>query len=357
MLQWVLANPELEAYEHLVYDLSRGTYWEQVGRKGPDPARIWRRVRLAAGLAAHSVRVKPSMVHFHCGSGGRWDFLGDMLLLAAARRAAAPILFHWHRNTHTSRYPGTGRASQMIFRQSAGKAEALAVLLEEYRSPLEAIGLGPKLHVVPNTFDPMLLSLPLPRPRAKGVRIAYLGRLSAEKGFPDLLNAAGQLSSREEVTNIHFLVAGAADPELGGLNEVRTELNRRGVGDRVRLLGPVSLEEKAALLGRSDVFVLPSYRESFGIAALEAMAAGLPVVAYDVGSLRDIVGEGGTFVPVGDTMALGGALLDLAQDRERRERLGALGRARATAAFGPEKVGAVLRDIYTSLTESGRFRR
>jgi glycosyltransferase involved in cell wall biosynthesis len=93
--------------------------------------------------------------------------------------------------------------------------------------------------------------------------------------------------------------------------------------------------ELLRLYRTSDIFVLPSGTETFGIAAVEAAAAGLPVVATVTGGLKDLVVEGATgfVVEPGDVAGLARAMARLAEDRELRQRLGAAGRARAVEQF------------------------
>jgi N-acetyl-alpha-D-glucosaminyl L-malate synthase BshA len=118
--------------------------------------------------------------------------------------------------------------------------------------------------------------------------------------------------------------------------------DREGAQDRARALG---LEGRVRFLGRQgdlvpllqhcDVFVLPSETESFGVAALEAMACGVPVVASDVGGLSELVveGEGGLLTPAGDVDAMARAVLSLLATPERREDAGRQARARAVTHF------------------------
>ncbi|HET7506380.1 MAG TPA: N-acetyl-alpha-D-glucosaminyl L-malate synthase BshA [Kofleriaceae bacterium] len=106
-----------------------------------------------------------------------------------------------------------------------------------------------------------------------------------------------------------------------------------GVGDAVCMLG--RRDDFCTLLGHADGFVLPSENEGFGVAALEAMAAGVPVFGYRVGGLPEVVGEGaGVLVPCGDVDALAQAVVEGVGDRAVRDDLGRAARARAEAGFG-----------------------
>jgi len=90
-----------------------------------------------------------------------------------------------------------------------------------------------------------------------------------------------------------------------------------GLEDRVAFLGKQDRFEE--LLAASDVFLLPSEQESFGLAALEALSCGIPVVASDIGGIPELVtaGETGFLAPVGDTRAMAGHVLTLVQDPAR----------------------------------------
>jgi N-acetyl-alpha-D-glucosaminyl L-malate synthase BshA len=108
-----------------------------------------------------------------------------------------------------------------------------------------------------------------------------------------------------------------------------------GLADHVRFLG--RRDDFESLLGHADGFVLTSDSESFGVAALEAMACGVPVFGYRVGGLPDVVGDTGVLVPRGDVDALAGAIVD---GLPRASELGRAARQRAEARFGSERVVA-----------------
>jgi glycosyltransferase involved in cell wall biosynthesis len=150
---------------------------------------------------------------------------------------------------------------------------------------------------------------------AQPPEVLYAGRLSAEKGVLDLVAAAD---------GIPLVVAGDGP------------LRERVPGAR----GFVPHDELQGLYARAAVVACPSHREGFGVACLEAMAHGRPVVAGDVGGLRDLVvhGETGYRVPPGDVPALRAALERLLADPELRRRLGAAGRERAGEHFSWDAV-------------------
>jgi N-acetyl-alpha-D-glucosaminyl L-malate synthase BshA len=119
-----------------------------------------------------------------------------------------------------------------------------------------------------------------------------------------------------------------------------------GLRDRVHFLGNVTnLEE---VLGACDVFLLPSESESFGMAALEAMASEVPVIATASGGLPEVVddGETGYLLPVGDVDGMAARTLELLRNDDLRKRMGKRGREVAVELFDEQKIVPVYREMY-----------
>ncbi len=162
-------------------------------------------------------------------------------------------------------------------------------------------------------------------PRAAGapdVTIAYAKGLRTYYGPLDLLAAAVLL--REEGVAFRLRIAGAGPLEA----TLRDEIARRGLGDAVELMGAVSADELTDFFAGIDIFVMPSHREAYGVAAVEASASGKPVVATRVGGIPEVVidGETGLLVPPHDPSALAAALRRLIEDTALRQRMGEAGR-------------------------------
>jgi glycosyltransferase involved in cell wall biosynthesis len=167
-----------------------------------------------------------------------------------------------------------------------------------------------------------------------------------------------------EVEPPHVLYAGRLSKEKGVLELVQATrgLPTVFVGDgplRKRVpqaRGFVPREELERLYAEAAVVACPSRREGFGVTCLEAMAYGKPVVASDVGGLRDLVvdGETGLLVPARDPAALRAALERLLGDRDLRQRLGAAGRERARERFSWERVVGATLDAYAEASGTMR---
>jgi glycosyltransferase involved in cell wall biosynthesis len=183
-----------------------------------------------------------------------------------------------------------------------------------------------------------------------GVPVAVcVSNFYAYKGHADLAEAIARVvpSFPEAV----FLLIGR---DSGTLEATRTLLRERGVEDAVRFLG--SRPDVADLLRAADLFLHPSLEEGFSNAILEAMAAGLPVVACDVGGNPEAVADGvtGRLVPPRNPEALAAAITELLSDPDRREAMGEAGRRRATETFSLERMVAEMESMYESLMRGER---
>lgn len=181
------------------------------------------------------------------------------------------------------------------------------------------------------------------RGRAASV-IGAAGRLVRLKGHADLLRAAALLRAGWPALRVEIAGEGPERPAL------QDEARRLGLEDRVTFLGWQT--DISPALARWDVLVQPSLDEGFGLAALEAMAAGLPVVATRVGGLPEVVDEGSTglLVPPADPASLAAALERLLRHPDLGSAMGAAGRERARAHFSVERMVAATSEVYASLT-------
>jgi len=141
-------------------------------------------------------------------------------------------------------------------------------------------------------------------------------------------------------------------PESRANREIRTLAATLGLEERVRFVGRLGRDEVARLLWHSDVAVLPSRREALGVAALEAMAAGLPVVASRTGGIPEVVEDEvcGLLCAPGDLEDLALKLSRVLVSRSLRDELAA-GGLRKIEEFSTERMVSEVREVYLSLAE------
>jgi glycosyltransferase involved in cell wall biosynthesis len=259
-------------------------------------------------------------------ANGAYSFLASVF---AAKLAGAPIVWLEHNTT----LPGDATLRRMI-----GQADYIVTVSKAIRN--QFVGLAPgaegKISVIHNGVDMGRFHPDAEAGRKKRQALGWdedalvvgtVSRLSPEKGVEHFVGAAGAV--RDGLPGARFLVVGDG-PE-------RAALERRADAATVRFVGAQT--DVADWLNAMDIFVMPSEAEAFGLAVVEAMGCELPVVASDVGGLREVVAEGetGVRVPPGDAEAIARAVLALARDAEKRRAFGQAGRARALECFTQEK--------------------
>ncbi|MBP2684046.1 MAG: glycosyltransferase [Deltaproteobacteria bacterium] len=169
------------------------------------------------------------------------------------------------------------------------------------------------------------------------------------KGHEELMEAAARVVPA--YPNVIFLLAGR---DSGTLEATRILVRERGIVESIRFVG--SRTDVPDLLRISDLFVHPSREEGFSNAILEAMAAGLPVVACGVGGNPEVVvdGETGRLVPSRNAAAFASAIVELLADPEKRNAMGEAGRHRVTERFSLDRMMEEMESLYESLARRGR---
>jgi glycosyltransferase involved in cell wall biosynthesis len=182
--------------------------------------------------------------------------------------------------------------------------------------------------------------------------VGFVGRLVAEKGIPELLRAAQRVLERLPATR--FLFVGPIDREKPDV--LRPETAREyGVADACVFTG--RRRDMPELYGLMDVLVLPSHREGFPRAPMEASAMGVPCVVTDIRGCREAVEDGrnGLLVPLGDVPRLADAVLELLTDRDKAHRLGEAGRVLARERFDERRVFETVKAEYARLLAEKRL--
>jgi glycosyltransferase involved in cell wall biosynthesis len=203
------------------------------------------------------------------------------------------------------------------------------VAAQQLADDLSAEGLGGDVIVVPPGRD-LVDPSPATRDLREDRRIAVLcvANWVRHKGIVELLDAFVLLD--RDAATLHLVGDTDVDPYYSA--RVRARLEDPLVSSRVRVHGILSQDVVAAFYRDSDVFVLPSFKETYGTVYVEAMTWGLPVVGWDAGNLPHLITDGreGAVVPRGDVLGLRDALARLASDDEHRKKLGDAARFRAS---------------------------
>ena len=270
------------------------------------------------------------------------DLYANTFALPAAMVAGVPVRIASRRELNPDKTPGKIALQRHAYRC----AHAIVANSPAAARQLDSEGLpAQRVHVIPNgvsveRFNGRAFS-------GRPIRtILTVANLRPEKAHEVLLAAAARLRSRHP--HIQFLIVGDG-PRAAELQALAATL---GVQRQVTFLG--HREDVPALLARADAFVLPSRSEAFPNGAIEAMAAGLPVIASRVGGLLDLIEDGrnGLLVSPDDPEALAAAVESLIVSPARAEALGASAREEVARRYSFDRMMRAFEDLYTSQLEA-----
>lgn len=293
---------------------ARAFGWEAGAHDLAGACRFWRYVRAE----------RFSIVHQHAGSRSvRW-------VARAASNAAVVV------HLHGSVLEADGARLRRV-----GPHEAAAIIATSRAVAMRAGPVGTRVIYPGVPLDPRRATGP-PDSKPASV-IGAAGRLVRVKAHADFLRAAALLLPEWPALRIEILGDGPERPAL------EDEARRLGLEGQVTFLGWRA--DVSAVLARWAILAHPSLEEGFGLTALEAMAAGLPVVATRVGGLPEIVDDRvtGLLVRAGDPSDLARALKGLLGNPALARAMGSKGRERAAAHFSVDRMVAATRDIYANL--------
>lgn len=308
-------------------------------------------VKLAGFLARELGYLVTRRYDFVCYpvSFNRMAFLKDALLLAVVRLFRVPTVLWAHGNGLPEFYAQSGSGMQRVIRWTIGRARAAIVLGENLRFNFDGLLPQSQVFVVPYGILP-----PPPVPHAATVprpfTVLYLGNLIREKGVFAVLEAAPLVLAKHP--RAQFVLAGAWWKEDDRRAAEKFIVDHQ-LADHVRFAGVVSGAAKQRVLAEADVLAFPTYYkyETFGLVVLEALAAGLPVVATRRVALPETIREGveGLFVNEQDPADLAAKLLELADDPATRDRMSAAARQRFAEHYTHEHFGQRMTDVFHRL--------
>lgn len=251
--------------------------------------------------------------------------------VALVHRARLPALVVIHgENTNAAYLSRSGQAER--FRAALGQADRLVIVGEPLRSfAARLAGRDDHVEVIWNGVEPPDTGRLVPDPDTAPVELLTVANLQEGKGIDLLLNALGQLRAAG-ITHWRLRIIGSGPLE----GVLRTQARTAGIEDQVQFLGTMSNAEVFARMAESDVFALPSWREAFGVAYLEAMASGLLAIGVEGQGPAQFIRDGltGMLVPPRDAEALA--------DRLSRVLTGDRSAWRAMAAAGADHVRQTL---------------
>jgi L-malate glycosyltransferase len=291
-------------------------------------------------------RERPDVVH-------SFLFHSYVLTAPAARLARVPVMIAGRRSLGTFK-DGRKWASHVEKVATGMTTVIIANSQAVANDTIEREGLpSRKVLVVNNGLDESAFLPHQPTVIEKGVpNILSVANFRVYKGHIYLLEAAEKLV--EKGYGFRLVLAGSASSKEDRQRQRELQTMATTAGIEARFLG--SRSDVGSLLASANVFVLPSIAEGFSNSLLEAMAAGLPIVATDVGGNREALGDSGIIVPPRDARSLMVAIARLLDDPQYAADLGRRARVRALSNFSMTKTVETHLVIYESLLKrSSRF--
>lgn len=312
--------------------------------------KLWRHAKGAARFVFLLMADRPHLVHIH-SSFGTFSFWRDALYLSVSKGFRKKVFYQIHGGRLDVFLEGKSPRMRRWIVRLLRWPDAISVCSEAQRQPFDALGVRHDVSAVPNAVRlEVYAGNRRGRKRAgnggEAVAVTFIAtHLFREKGILDFARSVPRVLEKNR--RVRFLVVGTDGCE--GL--VRRYLRMHRLEGHVELLGHVPPGAIPGLLERTDLFVLPSHSEGMPMTVLEAMAAGLPVVATPVGAIPQLIrdGENGYLVPREDPVALARRIADLSLHPGLRSRMGAKNRDSVREKYDLPAVAGIVDAIYRRL--------
>lgn len=295
-----------------------------------------RAVRRLGGLIGRHRRV---VVHAHVTARAGFWREGAFLALAAATRC--PLIIQLHGGGFERFHDDASTPARALIRALLERAACVIVPCDSLRLWVHGVARNARVACMPIPIVPQNRAADRPGAAGRANMVLFLGRLEERKGVFELLEALAAM--RAAVPDVRLVCAGEGDRA-----PVASYAQRLGIADAVKLTGWVGPSGKRALFENAAALVLPSFEEGLPVSLLEAMAAGVPVIAAAVGGIPEVVVDGvsGFLVAPGDKAAIARLMKKLLLEPALGDRIGAAARESVSLRFAPERALSRLEEIY-----------
>lgn len=306
----ILDSKLVEQFEVQVVDIAPRTEGDQRSRFRPSRAAhsVW----VLGEFVRQLIQFKPQIVH--CSTSYRWGLARDLPMALLAKASGAKTILHTHGGDFHRFLERLSEPLLSLVVESLRLLDCIVVLTYEVKTALENEYCLANVMCIPNfidtsRFEPEMVKNGKKIAHKDDLEAVFIGWMIEAKGIFD----AVRVLARVPGWNVTFVGPKPNDDTEYRLMALARELN---VATRMTVLSAVPRADIPAILHRADLFLLPSHREGFPISVLEAMAAGVPVVATDVGAVREMIIHDvtGFVVPLGNLDKMADAIQVLVKD-------------------------------------------
>jgi glycosyltransferase involved in cell wall biosynthesis len=289
---------------------------------------------------------KPSIVHIASAYG--FSFLKHSFLIIIAKLWGCKVILAPH--CSISVFIPKSKVFFLWMKFVLNLCDGLIVLSGEWLR-IKEIAPNPKIFLLKNAIN-LQKYLELIRSIKKQnekVGIIYLGHIGSEKGIMDLIQAVKTINMRA-IIGFELWIYGE-DLHPGEIDDAKELAESLIIDSYIIFSEPVFGDKKLKVFQEADIYVLPSYHEGMPISIIEAMGAGLAIIATNVGGIPDLIEDGrtGLLVPPGDVDKLANALIKLITEPDLRLEMGLAGRSKAIMNNDIEKYAIDLFAVYKNV--------
>ncbi|MCE0556172.1 glycosyltransferase family 4 protein [Motilimonas sp. 1_MG-2023] len=289
----------------------------------------------------YSIFFNVGLVHVHMSSRG--SFTRKSIVISLAKALNNKVVLHLHGSEFQMFFENEcSEPKKQKIRDTFSSCDRVVVLSKSWKKWVDTI-VKDKSKVV--TIYNSVPSLELSRDKVIPGTVLFLGRLGKRKGVYELIKASVGL--RKRFPHYKLILGGDGDVEL--FKKYAEEL---GVTDCIQFVGWVAGRKKLELIETSQIFTLPSFNEGFPMGVIEAMSAGLAIVASTAGGIPDAITneEDGLLIEAGDAAALEDSIAKLLADEDLSQKLGNRAKCKFNNHFSLDVILPQFSEIYSELS-------
>ncbi len=269
------------------------------------------------------LKYRPNVIHLHTSHGLAW--FKDTFYVMVAKVVGIHTILHIHGGNFDELHSKSPWLLQKHTCKIIDAVDAVVTVSQEWKNRLQNYCSEDRLYCFENCID--IRSIPLNSYCASSgrVNILFIGRIGPAKGIDELIEAVHIIS--KSVADIYVWLVGPEEKD-GDMETAKKKIIEHRLEQVCELVGCVPHDQALEFYRHASFFVLPSRFEGLPMVILEALAAGLPIVATPVGGIPDVIHEGynGFLVPVGNVDVLSAKMLLLVNDGNLRASMGARSR-------------------------------
>src|SRR3989344_963064 len=284
----------------------------------------------------------------HINSSSYLGFFEKQLFALISKLYRKKVVFQIHGGKFNEFYNSSSKISKLAIRTLFKSNDKIIVVGRYWFNFLSKIVNTNKLEIVYNSVDPNKFKCSRKGRKRKNINVLSVGCLSKEKGTFDIINAIPIVIASKK--NVSFNFIGRFENETVK-KKLEYECQKSNIKKFVFLKGEIEHNKIKKEYCNSDIFILPSYYESFSLVLLEAMASGLPIITTNISALPELIkdNENGFLIEKGDYKKLAGYILELVNNKNLRNFMARKNISKIEEDFSLVKMQSEIRKIYDTI--------